>query len=59
MIIVAILNFKLTNYNEDIGVGRGLEERRLPGHLAPELAAGGQVHIPQHDPRLCGLVFLK
>ena len=49
---------QLTNNNEDIGMGRGLEERCLPGHLAPELAAGGQVHIPQHDPRLRRLVFL-
>ena len=40
-------------------MGRGLEERRLPRHLAPELAAGGEVNIPQHDPRLCGLIFLK
>ena len=36
----------------------GLEERRLAGHLAPELAAGGEVHVAQHQPRLRGLVLL-
>lgn len=40
-------------------MGRGLEEGRLPRHLAPELAAGGEVHIPQHNPRLRRLVFIN
>ena len=58
MIICINLKWKLTNNNEDIGVGRCLEEGRLPRHLTPELAAGGEVHIPQHNPRLRRLVFL-
>ena len=36
----------------------GLEERRLAGHLAPELAAGGEVHVAQPEPCLRGLVLL-
>ena len=44
---------ELTDDDEDIGEGRGLEERGLPRHLAPELAAGGEVHVPQNYPRLC------
>ena len=37
---------ELTDDDEDIGEGRGLEERGLPRHLAPELAAGREVHVP-------------
>ena len=44
---------ELTDDDEDIGEGRGLEERSLSQHLAPELAAGGEVHVPQNYPRLC------
>ena len=48
----------LTDYNQEIGEGGSLEERSLPGHLTPELAAGGEVHVPQDDPPLRALVLL-
>ena len=50
--------FAPTDDDEHISVCGGLEERRLAGHLAPELAAGGEVHVAKHEPRLCGLVLL-
>ena len=50
--------FAPTDDDEHVSVCGGLEERRLAGHLAPELAAGGVVHVAQHKPRLRGLVLL-
>ena len=44
--------------DEHVSVCGGLEERRLAGHLAPELAAGGEVHVREHEPCLHGLVLL-
>ena len=43
----------ITYDSEEVLILGSLEERGLPRHLAPELAAGGEVHVPQDYPRLC------
>ena len=49
----------LTDYYQKICVGRSLEQGSLAWYLTPELSTGGQVHVPQDDPRLGALVLLK